>query len=159
MSRHRLVARLRRDRRAPSHARRVLARLTPTGCAVADTAALLLSEAVSNAVLHSDGADITVAVTREAGGTIVGAVFDTEPRMGPGARVTHLRQAEGAESDVCLESGRGLDLMDMLASSWGVSPVGGRGKWVWFQLEATCDWEAVPASNRRHGGQMSVASP
>ncbi|MEE1671226.1 ATP-binding protein [Streptomyces sp. WAC07094] len=145
MSRHRLVARLRRDRHAPSQARRVLARLTPTGCTIADTAALLVSEAVSNAVLHSDGADITVAVTRKAGGTIVGAVFDTDPRMGPGARVTHLRQAEAAESDVCLENGRGLDLMDMLASSWGVSPVGGRGKWVWFQLEATCDWASVPA--------------
>jgi serine/threonine-protein kinase RsbW len=125
------VAILPRHPRAAGEARRVLEEIAPAECPVADTAALLLSEVVSNAVRHADGAAIEVAVSRDesAGGAITGAVFDTEPHMGDGAR-------SGDEPVDEMETGRGLDLLETLAGSWGVATVGDRGKWVWFQLEA-----------------------
>ncbi|MDI9888145.1 ATP-binding protein [Streptomyces sp. HNM0645] len=93
-----------------------------------DTAALLLTEVVANAVRHADGAVIEVALARDpALGAITGAVFDGTTDMGSGTR------SGGAPSDE-MESGRGLDLLEALAASWGVATVGDRGKWVWFRL-------------------------
>ncbi|MGW8955525.1 ATP-binding protein [Streptomyces sp. NPDC055709] len=124
------VATLPRHPRAAAQARRVLEEVAPADCTVADTAALLLSEVVSNAVRHADGAAIEVAVARdEAAGGITGAVFDTEPGMSAGARSDDEPVDE-------METGRGLDLLEALAVSWGVATVGDHGKWVWFQLEA-----------------------
>ncbi|MGW2563579.1 ATP-binding protein [Streptomyces sp. NPDC001514] len=124
------VAILPRHPRAAAQARRVLEEVASADCAVTETAALLLSEVVSNAVRHAEGASIEIAVARdEAADGITGAVFDTEPGMSGGAR-------SGDEPVDEMETGRGLDLLEALAGSWGVATVGDRGKWVWFQLEA-----------------------
>ncbi|MFJ6943312.1 ATP-binding protein [Streptomyces wuyuanensis] len=130
MTGHSAVATLPRHPRSAAHARRVLAKVAPADCAVVDTAALLLSEVVSNAVRHAGGAAIEVAVARDPSlGGITGAVFDREPAMGSGSR------SGDAPTDE-METGRGLDLLDALAASWGVATVGDHGKWVWFRLPA-----------------------
>ncbi|MFF4742135.1 MULTISPECIES: ATP-binding protein [unclassified Streptomyces] len=130
MTGHSAGATLPRHPRSAARARRVLEEVAPADCAVVDTAALLLSEVVSNAVRHADGAAIEVAVARDpAVGAITGAVFDRAPAMGSGSR------SGDAPTDE-METGRGLDLLEALAGSWGVATVGDRGKWVWFQLPA-----------------------
>ncbi|MFD8950296.1 ATP-binding protein [Streptomyces xanthophaeus] len=135
MQEHHGVAVLSRHPRAAAQARTVLEQVAPDGLPGADTAALLLSEVVSNAVRHAKGAaiELAIGVDRPAG-VITVAVFDTEPLMGSGARSSRLDA--GAQAQTELETGRGLDLLDAVADAWGVATVGGRGKWVWFQVPA-----------------------
>ncbi|MGM9470247.1 ATP-binding protein [Streptomyces murinus] len=117
-----------RRARAAAQARRVLETVSPAGSAASDTAALLLSEVVSNAVRYAQGATIEVAVARDdADGTVTAAVFDSAASMGRGARRGDAPLDE-------LETGRGLDLLDALAADWGVTTVGDLGKWVWFRV-------------------------
>ncbi|MFE6040575.1 hypothetical protein [Streptomyces sp. NPDC056452] len=100
-------------------------------------AALLLSEVVSNAVRHAKGTAIEVAVGFDrSAGMITGAVFDTEPLMGDGAR-SSVADVGDEEQGTGMETGRGLDLLDTVAGTWGVATVGSHGKWVWFQVSAS----------------------
>ncbi|MFD7082200.1 PAS domain S-box protein [Streptomyces sp. NPDC059918] len=85
-----------------------------------DTACLLTSELLSNAVRHSSG-PIRLRL-RRAGGELSVEVCDASPV---------LPQARFARPDA--ESGRGLLLVDSLATSWGTLP-GVDGKTVWFSL-------------------------
>ncbi|MFF9909120.1 ATP-binding protein [Streptomyces sp. NPDC013457] len=134
MNAHSGIAVLPRHPRAAADARDVLDRITPDGHDEVDMAALLLSEVVSNAVRHADGPAIEVAIGYDRrAGVVTGAVFDTNPRMGTGARSSR-DEPDTAETE--LETGRGLDLLDAVAGAWGVATVGDRGKWVWFQVEA-----------------------
>jgi anti-sigma regulatory factor (Ser/Thr protein kinase) len=90
----------------------------------AETAVLLLSELVTNAVRHSRvrGRRIEVRCTLDAGVLRV-EVSDA----GPGVPVA---RAAGADD----ESGRGLALVAALAADWGVLPrPHGIGKTVWFE--------------------------
>lgn len=129
------VAIISRHPRAATEARYVLKRIAPGDCAGTDMAALLLSEVVSNAVRHAKGTAIEVAVGFDrSAGMITGAVFDTEPLMGDGAR-SSLVGVGDEETD--METGRGLDLLDAVAGTWGVATVGSHGKWVWFQVSAS----------------------
>ncbi|MEU9701046.1 ATP-binding protein [Streptomyces sp. NPDC047981] len=124
---------LSRHPRAAAEARGVLKAVTPGDHGGGDAAELLLSEVVGNAVRYAKGDEIEVAVGFDEGtGVITGAVFDAEPGLGSGVRSCHVDEAEEAG----LETGRGLDLLDMLAETWGVATVGSRGKWVWFQVPA-----------------------
>jgi anti-sigma regulatory factor (Ser/Thr protein kinase) len=88
--------------------------------AMGDDVALLVSELVTNAVRHTAD-DGSVEMTEMACGVHV-EVHDcstVEPTMGRGA--------------ACDESGRGIRLVQQLASAWGV--IGRRdGKTVWFEL-------------------------
>ncbi|MFB7374059.1 ATP-binding protein [Streptomyces sp. NPDC056222] len=134
MNAHSGIAVLPRHPRAAADARHVLGRIAPEGHDEVDMAALLLSEVVSNAVRHADGPAIEIAVGYDRGaGVVTGAVFDTNPRMGSGARSSR-DEADTDETE--LETGRGLDLLDAVAGTWGVATVGDRGKWVWFQVHA-----------------------
>ena len=85
-----------------------------------DTAALLTSEVVTNAVVHGDG---TVLVRARTGDGRLRVEVEDE---GDGAPVERqaARDAEG---------GRGLALVAALADDWGVERVPG-GKYVWFEL-------------------------
>lgn len=89
-----------------------------------DIARLLVTELVSNAVLHGSGT-VLLAVAREAGGMRVD-VYDENPD--PPVVVN-------AES--LMEHGAGLRLVAALASSWGVDSRGDArpGKRVWFSLD------------------------
>ena len=86
-----------------------------------DTATLLLTELLSNALRHGED---TIRVSAELTGTVLRAdVFDTSHRM-PGVRAL-----EGGDT-----SGRGLRLVESLSDDWGVT-LRERGKSVWFQLD------------------------
>lgn len=89
-----------------------------------DTAALLTTELVSNAIRHT-GDELTLSVKLELGMLRVG-VSDTSHRR------PQLVQAGTRDT-----SGRGLHLVEALADRWGVDPDGrGLGKTVWFELAA-----------------------
>ena len=90
--------------------------------ALGDTAALLVSELVTNAMLHT-GADVEVRVVREADAVRV-TVLDRSPRR-------PVRRRHGLEAG----TGRGLGLVDTLALDWGTcGPVDGWAKGVWVLL-------------------------
>ncbi|MHB1583456.1 MAG: ATP-binding protein [Acidimicrobiales bacterium] len=86
--------------------------------ATGDVVCLLASELVTNAVVHAGGVvqlaldldddSITVSVTDAGGGAVTRRLHDTDA---PG--------------------GRGLQIVDALASAWGARDHPGRGKTVW----------------------------
>lgn len=88
-----------------------------------DTAMLLCSELVTNAVRHA-GTRLSITLQRLPRGLRV-AVADAAGEAWP-------RLTNPADTD---EGGRGLWLVDKLASSWGTTGDGG-GKTVWFELVA-----------------------
>jgi anti-sigma regulatory factor (Ser/Thr protein kinase) len=89
--------------------------------ALSDVAVLLTSELVTNAIVHAQ-TEVAVTITRDDSRTITVAVSDSscgEPRM----------QRHSADS----ATGRGLGILDALASSWDVVS-GTAGKTVSFTL-------------------------
>ncbi len=98
-----------------------------------DAAVLLTSEVVTNAIVHAQ-TDVTVTITREDPNTVTIAVSDgshNDPRI----------QRHSPDS----ATGRGLGILDVLASSWRVVHQSG-GKTVSFTLELPrpSDWRAAP---------------
>jgi serine phosphatase RsbU (regulator of sigma subunit)/anti-sigma regulatory factor (Ser/Thr protein kinase) len=110
------------DTSAPGRARRfVLAALAALGAERhGETAALLTSELVTNAVIHG-ASPYRIAVEADHGRVRV-AVTDGSPV--PPVLV---------EEDIYRVSGRGVRLVDGLADRWGVDAAG-VGKTVWFEL-------------------------
>ena len=88
-----------------------------------DAAALLVSEVATNAVLHAYGPEIHVEVSATPHHLRV-EVLDGSPDL-PLPR----RAGDGAEN------GRGLALVEALASGWGVTSTAD-GKTFWFTIEA-----------------------
>ncbi|MFJ4203586.1 ATP-binding protein [Streptomyces sviceus] len=90
---------------------------------LADVAALLVSELVTNSLRHATG-PIGVRLVRPEGvdGVLLVEVSDPLPDP-PRARVADLDD----------ESGRGLQLVAHAADRWGTRP-GVTGKTVWFEL-------------------------
>jgi anti-sigma regulatory factor (Ser/Thr protein kinase) len=92
-----------------------------------DTAALLTTELVSNAIRHTR--DELVVSVRVAGGRLRVGVADSSHRR------PQLVQVGRRDT-----SGRGLHLVDAMADRWGVDPdERGLGKTVWFELAATAE--------------------
>ncbi len=87
----------------------------------------LLTEVVTNAVLHARTPVHVVLQYDEASGRVRCEVTDGSPMM-PRVR-RHSIEAT---------TGRGLRLLDQVASTWGTSRVG-EGKTVWFEVDGTCD--------------------
>lgn len=98
-----------------------------------DTVTLLASELVTNAVVHGRGPLVFVL---EAAPSVV--------------RVSVLDHAQATPTAVLTgpmaEGGRGLAIVDALASRWGVER-DGKGRWVWFEVDAH-----RPPSPLRHLG-------
>jgi anti-sigma regulatory factor (Ser/Thr protein kinase) len=93
---------------------------------LADTAALVLTELVSNAVRHASGEGMRVTIIRLDARCVRVSVLDrdcTRPQMR-----TPDPDTEGV-------GGRGLLLVEALSASWGVDVLPG-GKRVWADLEA-----------------------
>ena len=92
---------------------------------LADIAALLVSELVTNSLRHATG-PIGVRLVRPegVGGVLLVEVSDPLPDP-PRERVADLDD----------ESGRGLQLVAHAARRWGTRP-GATGKTVWFELSA-----------------------
>lgn len=116
------------QRTAPAMARELARR---SGCTehaleVLDDALLLISELVTNSVLHGGP---PIVLTIECDGEAL------HVRVRDGAAATPV--AMSVEQDA--ESGRGLSLVDLISDTWGVMPVAddyGDGKEVWFELRA-----------------------
>jgi anti-sigma regulatory factor (Ser/Thr protein kinase) len=92
-----------------------------------DTAQLLTSELVTNAVLHAR-TDMVLTVEERDGGGVRIAVTDLSP-------VSPALRRHSATST----TGRGLRLLDQLADSWNVDDDNGGGKTVWFTLTSGRD--------------------
>ena len=96
------------------------------------TAELLVSELVTNAILH---ARTSVHVTVSADGELVRVAVADESVRAPRQR------RHSVESG----TGRGLRLVEQMATRWGVD-IGSAGKVVWFELsrepaELSAGWE------------------
>lgn len=113
------------DPTAVRSARRLLVQVcqaSGTAARVVDVAELLVSELVTNAVLHGRSRP-RLTVTPTAGGGLSVGVGDDNSRL-PVVR----------EDDRDALDGRGLRLLDLLSSRWGVRP-DPPGKVVWFELD------------------------
>lgn len=96
-----------------------------------DSAVLMVSEMVTNVLVHTDG----------------DALLRAAISGGPGRRRLRVDVADSSDElphrrhpGEMASSGRGLVLMEMLAGAWGVEPRG-EGKNIWFEL-----YEAEPAA-------------
>lgn len=88
-----------------------------------DSIELMVSELASNCIRHTEsGFDLCVTVTA------AGIRVEVTDRGGGRPRVRH-----PAPTD---PTGRGLQIVDMLATDWGVEAVAGDGKTVWFSVAA-----------------------
>ena len=122
---------------------------------LADAALLLVSETVTNAVLHA-ATDIELTVVADEGSLRV-EVRDGSSVL-PGVR--HYEEEA--------TTGRGVGLVELLATSWGVEPEPG-GKTVWFTLgparaPGSEPARALPGPARRRarpggGGRPEVGAP
>ena len=88
-----------------------------------DSAVLLVSEMVTNVLVHTDAdalllAEVTGADGRRLRVEVTDAADDLPHRRRPGELAS---------------SGRGVMLIELLADAWGVDPRG-RGKSIWFEL-------------------------
>jgi anti-sigma regulatory factor (Ser/Thr protein kinase) len=92
--------------------------------ALCETAALLVSELVTNAVIHGR-TSATVEVHRPPDSLRV-TVRDDNPAL----------PAVGESPDFDAESGRGLLIVSKLAHRWGIESADG-GKSIWFELAVT----------------------
>ncbi|GDY55147.1 hypothetical protein SVIO_057700 [Streptomyces violaceusniger] len=107
-----------------------------------ESAVLMLSEMVTNVLVHTDGDALLVA---EVSGR-------------PGARRLRLDVADGSDElphrrrpGELASSGRGLLLMEMLSDNWGVDPRGD-GKCIWYEL-----YEAAPDPADHRAGASPLA--
>lgn len=90
-----------------------------------ETALLLVSELVTNAVLHADGRPVLDVVVETDRLRI--SVSDAG-RGTPEVQV---------DNPLLSDHGRGMLLVDSLSSRWGSEPTGPGGKRVWFELESS----------------------
>lgn len=88
-----------------------------------DVVALLVSELTTNAMVHGEGHVSVRIVARKTGVRV--EVGDASPAV-PARRTP----------DLDAEGGRGIALVEALASSWGVELSVPSGKTVWFELDS-----------------------
>ena len=107
-------------------ARRFAASAVNVGHPARDVTRLLVSEAATNAVLHSaSGASGTFAVEYRVSDELLRIeIHDGGGPDGPRRRVHHLESV----------TGRGLELFDALSDRWGVDG-GPQGRTIWFELD------------------------
>ena len=113
------------SRREVRNARKFVAQVVD-GCPVADEVILLASEVAANAVVHTasgKGGTFTVVV-HPYNGMVRVEVHDGGSETFPGVR----------SADARASSGRGLSMVDSLATRWG--HLGNRdGRVVWFEMD------------------------
>jgi anti-sigma regulatory factor (Ser/Thr protein kinase) len=98
--------------------------LAATGClGFREDAELLISELATNAVIYGGGV-IDVVVRACADGIWVGVTDSGQPYVWT------------PQLDPLSEGGRGLWLVDRIATSWGIEPAGSGRKTSWFWLDS-----------------------
>jgi anti-sigma regulatory factor (Ser/Thr protein kinase) len=125
---------------------------THLGCpdgAQADTVALLVSELVTNAVVHT-GRPAVLRLRRGRAGS--GAVPVRLEVVDGSGRAPVPRRAAGEDT-----AGRGLELVEILADRWGWQAEGA-GKRVWCELDFPALAPAREAPERSHEGRKVPAS-
>jgi serine phosphatase RsbU (regulator of sigma subunit)/anti-sigma regulatory factor (Ser/Thr protein kinase) len=97
-----------------------------------DSAVLLLSEMLTNVLVHTDADALLVA---EVTGDLDGLGLDSGAGRRMRVEVTDASDAlpHKRHPGELASSGRGLVLMELLADAWGVDPRG-KGKSIWFEL-------------------------
>ena len=131
---------------------------------LAPDAELLVSELVTNALIHArTGIALTLAV---ADGTLEVGVADRSTDVVPPPRAGEDAGA-AAVADWRLEGGRGLQLVELVSDEWGVA-VMPEGKQVWFRIGVDEDWPHrtdCPCAGedlervRLQSGRYAVAAP
>ena len=105
----------------PAGVRRVVAaRVESCSASVRNAAPLAASELVTNALQHTGGYRVELAVDAQSA-TL--AVFDAEPSLWPAP----------TDAEPLAASGRGLAIVAAIASTWGIT-AGRREKSVWCEL-------------------------
>ncbi|MBW3555932.1 MAG: PAS domain S-box protein [Actinobacteria bacterium] len=112
-----------------------------------EVASLLVSEVVTNAVLHA-GTEVTVQLRRSP--------EDVRVEVADGSTQSATRRHYDREAS----TGRGLALVEALSDDWGVD-ADGSGKTVWFAMRVDQDGPARPASAREssHAGDDGSRRP
>ncbi|GGP00899.1 ATP-binding protein [Wenjunlia tyrosinilytica] len=126
--------------------------LTRTGIAqdTADTAELLLGELLANAVRHcrtalSDQPPVSLDISLDGARLTIG-VTDPDPRP-PQPRPSHTHD----------EGGRGLTLVDALATAWGCS-TRPTSKTVWFTLHSPAPTAPQTIGTQRIGATVHLTA-
>ncbi|EXG80150.1 SpoIIE family protein phosphatase [Cryptosporangium arvum] len=131
------------DARSPALAR-ALARDVVEECglsSLSDEVALLTTELATNAVVHA-GTAMHIEVVGDAAGITVRVTDGSRAVLGP-----------SLPPPMLAEGGRGLHLVDSLASEWGVA-YGRSGKSVWFRLDVD-----DPVVTRAGSGPPATVTP
>lgn len=120
-------------RNAREAVRTAMSTVVPTKPELIDTAVLLTSEVVTNAVIASAHSLVPGPVAVRAGWTDDGELHVLVQDVAPGAPVCNGVAPGPAAAEQ--EHGRGLVLLALQAADWGVCHhVPGQGKAVWFRL-------------------------
>jgi anti-sigma regulatory factor (Ser/Thr protein kinase) len=138
-----LNLRLAGDATAPARARKALSSLDLTLAELREDVYLLVSELVSNSVLHAAAPHVEVYARTDAGGVRI-EVVDPGPGFDPDDR---------REPSFTGEGGFGLLIVDKVASRWGTSDNGAAR--VWFEIDRRAAGRAgedAPAARRRFAG-------
>jgi anti-sigma regulatory factor (Ser/Thr protein kinase) len=145
-------------------ARRLAHQLLGDRHPVSDTAMLLVSELVTNSVLHSEsrrpGGTVTVAVCAGPTSVLIQVRDDggpARPRL-PTGQAPEAAADAAAASARSAEHGYGLLLVDALAETWGtVTTADGRVTWCRLAFGTSCD----RAGNQSSGvtGMAEAALP
>lgn len=116
------------------------------GSAAVEVAELLVSELVTNAVLHA-GSEVELVVWQwaERVRVEVGDASSTAPQH----RV----------ADETATIGRGVDMVEMLAERWGVDTDQTAGKVVWFEVSATASMEPTSDTAVSEAFVTALAEP
>jgi DNA-binding NarL/FixJ family response regulator len=131
-----LTTRLARSTSSPGEARRFITAALGSWqeSHLVDTVQLLLSELVTNVLMHASGEpDVRVSLFPDH---VHVEVVDSDPA-----------QAVVRVASPDATSGRGLQLVDALASAWGTAPLA-HGKVVWFDVSRSA---GVPAKDEALG--------
>ncbi|MGW2177114.1 ATP-binding protein [Streptomyces sp. NPDC001732] len=117
---------------------------------LAETLILLISELVTNAVVHTG----CPAVLRMLFGSVSGSGTGTVrvEVADASCRPPQQRHAEGEDTN-----GRGLELVDGLADRWGWQPEGA-GKRIWCEVDRSVPVIQMPMHSVAPGAHGSVAS-
>ena len=113
-----------------------LAQVPPSFC---QTAALLVSELVTNAVRHAGGSDFVVEIQ----------TFPAEGRLWVGVTDTETGLPVLRRPSVTAENGRGVQLISILADRWGARRRRySTEKTVWFELSYPSHLDPVDRSEK-----------